>query len=516
MDIAAFFQNKMIAEGVLNLAFQSMVVLFFGALLARMVKSKSAPFRSALLLMTMTAGLLLPLFNSAAGSLQIAPIKTSLPAAWTADAQMPPFVEIGAEPSTKPGNPAANETGTQTRRSTTGSFLSMFSPPTPGRVVNILGIIWIAGILFQLLRILFQALSSNRFRRALLEVEDQHILDIKKRVAGKFPGMPMPGLYLSPAVSSPIALGIRRPIIVVPFHLYPTLSENEWKSILFHEMSHLYHKDQVILLLQRLVLAVYWWNPMVYVISRDFSKAREEVSDNYAIQEDSPRRYAGCLVSLAEKTSLVSRLPAAIGMAAPFILLEDRIKHILSKERIMKNKLSKSLSILFLTGALLLPAILINHNYVFAEEDKVVPLPGVKHAVASAVAGDELYISEKNKVLVYSLETFKLKSEIKTEGWVKPFSNYIISNSRAVPFHWFTTDKNFIPRKVNWWEAPYRMFDVIPMTKNSFLGLKRVPAVSNTVCLLNSKFETVKEVYKTGGDVNMVDKGEVYNDQFKM
>jgi beta-lactamase regulating signal transducer with metallopeptidase domain len=517
MNIAAFLQNKMIAEGVLNLAFQSMVVLFLGIVLVKLVKSKSAPFRSALLLMTMTAGLLLPLLTLAARSLQIAPAKTSLPTPWTVGAQVPPFVEIEAEPSTIPGNPAANETGprTGTRRSTTGSFLSMFFPLNPGKVVNILGIIWIAGFLFQLLRILFQNLSLSRFRRALLEVEDQHILGIKKRVLSKFPGMPMPGLYLSPAVSSPIALGIRRPIIVVPLHLYHTLSEMEWKSILFHEMSHLYHKDQAVLLLQRLVLAVYWWNPMVYVISRDFSRTREEVSDNYAIQEDSPGRYAGCLISLVEKTSLVSRLPAAIGMAAPFILLEDRIKQILSKERIMKQTLSKSISIVFLTGAFLLPAILINHNYVFAEGDKVVPLPEVKYAVASGVADNELYISEKDKVLVYSLETFKLKSEIKTEGKVKPFSNYIIQNSRAVPFHWFTTDKEFIPRKVTWYGDPYRMFDVIPMTKNSFLGLKK-PGGLWRVCLLNSKFETVKEIYHTRGDTSIVMNNKVCDGAYKM
>ena len=523
MNIAAFLQNKMIAEGFLNLALQSMVVLFLGTVLVRVVKSKSAPFRSALLLMTMTAGLLLPLFNSFARSLQIASIKTSLPAAWTAGAQVPPFVEIGAESSTIPGNLAPNETGSQTgtRRSTTGSFLSMFSPLTPGKVVNILGIIWIGGFLFQLLRILFQNLSLKRFRRALLEVEDQHILGIKKRVLSKFPGMSMPGLYLSPAVSSPIALGIRRPIIVVPFHLYHTLSEMEWKSILFHEMSHLYHKDQAVLLLQRLVLAVYWWNPLVYVISRDFTRAREEVSDNYAIQEDSPGQYAGCLISLAEKTSLVTRLPAAIGMATPFILLEDRIKQILSKERIMKQTLSKTISIVFLTGAFLLPAILINHNYVFAEGDKVVPLPEVKYAIASGVADDELYISEENKVLVYSLETFKLKSEIKTQDCVKPFSNYIIQNSRAYAFHWFTTDKEFIPRKVTWYGDPYRMYDVIPMTKNSFLGLKKQTAGLWRVCLLNSKFETVKEIYKAPADISLVINNKAYSghgqdDQFKM
>jgi len=108
MNVAAFFQNKMIAEGVLNLAFQSMVVLFLGIVLVKLVKSKSAPFRSALLLMTMTAVLLLPLLTFAARSFQIASIKTSLPAAWTAGAQVPPFVEIGAQPSTIPGNPEFN------------------------------------------------------------------------------------------------------------------------------------------------------------------------------------------------------------------------------------------------------------------------------------------------------------------------------------------------------------------------------------------------------------------------
>jgi hypothetical protein len=171
---------------------------------------------------------------------------------------------------------------------------------------------------------------------------------------------------------------------------------------------------------------------------------------------------------------------------------------------------------MFLTGAFLLPAILINHNYVFAEGDKVVPLPEVKYAIASAVADDELYISEENKVLVYSLETFKLKSEIKIQDCVKPFSNYIIQNTRAVAFHWFTTDKEFIPRKVTWYDRRYRMFDVIPMTKNSFLGLKKQTIGLWRVCLLNSKFETVKEFYKTPADTSLVINNKVDTGQFKM
>jgi len=50
----------------------------------------------------------------------------------------------------------------------------------------------------------------------------------------------------------------------------------------------------------------------------------------------------GWLKHRAENTSLISRVPVFTTMASPHIPLKERVKHILSKERIMETKLKKS------------------------------------------------------------------------------------------------------------------------------------------------------------------------------
>jgi hypothetical protein len=52
-----------------------------------------------------------------------------------------------------------------------------------------------------------------------------------------------------------------------------------------------------------------------YKISAEHSIAREEVSDNYVLSQLNPKVYSECLVGLAEKTCLISNLPATVGMA---------------------------------------------------------------------------------------------------------------------------------------------------------------------------------------------------------
>ena len=101
-------------------------------------------------------------------------------------------------------------------------------------------------------------------------------------------------------------------------------------------------------LFKRLVLAANWWNPLIYIISAEHSDAREEISDNYALSVLKPDVYSGCLVDLAEKTCLISSLPATVGMAGRGSSLENRVKKILSKQREMKmgtGKFTKTLAL---------------------------------------------------------------------------------------------------------------------------------------------------------------------------
>jgi tetratricopeptide (TPR) repeat protein/beta-lactamase regulating signal transducer with metallopeptidase domain len=200
-------------------------------------------------------------------------------------------------------------------------------------IVNSMGFVWIMGFLFQLLRLVHGVILVKKFRESLPSLPDASFNEMVRDIAGAFWKNRMPELYSSPKIESPITIGLLNPIVIIPEKLFTALSENELKSILLHELAHIYHYDQVMGVIKRIVLAVHWWNPLVYIINREHEQAREEVSDNYVLRELHPKVYIQCLADLAEKVCLISNFPTAVGMTGKCSSLPTRVEHILSKKR---------------------------------------------------------------------------------------------------------------------------------------------------------------------------------------
>lgn len=200
-------------------------------------------------------------------------------------------------------------------------------------VINSMGFVWFMGFLFQLSRLVYGVILVKKFRENLLGVPDASFNKIVCSIAGAFWKNRMPELYISPKIESPITIGLFDPIVIIPEKLLKTLSKNELKSILLYELAHIYHHDQVIGVIKRIVLAVHWWNPLVYIINRAHEQAREEVSDNYVLRELHPKVYIQCLADMAEKVCLITNFPTAVGMAGKCFTLSTREEHILSKKR---------------------------------------------------------------------------------------------------------------------------------------------------------------------------------------
>jgi len=125
-------------------------------------------------------------------------------------------------------------------------------------VINSMGFVWLMGFLFQLLRFVYGVILVKKFRGNLPGVPDASFNEMVRSIAGAFWKNRMPELYSSPKIESPITIGLFNPIVIIPEKLLETLSENELKSILLHELTHIYHHDQVIGVIKRIVLAVHW------------------------------------------------------------------------------------------------------------------------------------------------------------------------------------------------------------------------------------------------------------------
>jgi len=334
-----FLENLHSAEWILNTVFQSITILFVGWLFVRVFKHKSAPLRSAIVILTLLILAVLPLLNLP--SLSLVP------------------ESIGPTMSVKLPSPPATESNDIFSSPQETTEIAVFKGENfPGQldvksgiarsgliwitIINIFGFLWITVALVFFLRFLIGTLSLRKLRKGLAEVDFPHLDQILAEAQSEFPRTIHANVYESTQVNSPMALGFFKPYILFPGSSIKKMSRSKIRGILIHELSHIYHRDHLIGVLQRLITLFNWWNPLTYALSTSLSRAREEISDNHVLLRSDSKEYARCLVELVEKSSFFRRHPVATAMASAHIPIQERVKLILSKERNMETRLKKT------------------------------------------------------------------------------------------------------------------------------------------------------------------------------
>lgn len=382
----SILQNPLAAERILSLAFNSLLIFLLTWILTRLFRQKAAPIRSAIILVAIVILLILPLLQSSSLMLGIPSITTVIPVAFETSHQ-------SEESMNKSSSQTHNaQLAPQASLSTSQNpvqkvwllFTSYQSGPAIIQIINSLGMIWILGSLILLMKLIHGILSLRKIKNDLKEIHDNKILKILETAERTFTNHPRTTVFTSRKIFGPLAIGIFKPLIILPHDLYKKLKDNEIRGILLHELSHVYHKDQISGILQRLAAALHWWNPIVYTLSADLSRAREEISDSHVLLENDKKEYAECLINLAERTSLLSRLPVVTGMASPHFPLKDRVTNILSKERIMETTLKKSTIWMIVLASLFILGIISGHRLTFASAEKTIK-EGIKIKDAAEV-----------------------------------------------------------------------------------------------------------------------------------
>ena len=103
---------------------------------------------------------------------------------------------------------------------------------------------------------------------------------------------------ISDGIRAPFSLGLVKPIIYLP----EGLREDEQRYTLLHEKVHLKYGDQVFKAIAFLALAIHWFNPLVWLAFRTFSKDLEFACDERVIRNmEEPERasYADVLFHLS-------------------------------------------------------------------------------------------------------------------------------------------------------------------------------------------------------------------------
>jgi beta-lactamase regulating signal transducer with metallopeptidase domain len=234
------------------------------------------------------------------------------------------------------------------------SWSSFFSRDRVLIAINIFGGIWIAGFIVFILRLGFKLSFLKGYMHNLCADNNERLKNIYNSIKPMFNGRPMPEIYFSATLSSPVTVGIFKTVMILPVEM-EDITDDELKSILLHELAHIFHHDNFIGLLQHVLSSIFWWNPFVHFLNAAYSDSREDVCDNYALKFlKNPKIYANTLVSLAEKTFLLSRMPATAGISLSRRSLEYRVLDILKPDRDLSTIHRPSIIILSLILAMVI------------------------------------------------------------------------------------------------------------------------------------------------------------------
>ena len=106
---------------------------------------------------------------------------------------------------------------------------------------------------------------------------------------------------ISADIASPMAAGLFRPAILLPERLLAELDDEELDQIRMHETAHLLRRDDIDLLIQRSLEALFALHPVVRWITRRIDLEREIACDDFVVEQTGQARpYASCLTRVVE------------------------------------------------------------------------------------------------------------------------------------------------------------------------------------------------------------------------
>lgn len=134
-------------------------------------------------------------------------------------------------------------------------------------------------------------------------------------------------LLTSNELPSPISWGVVRPVILL--NAEAAESHGEAEAIITHELAHVARLDWAKLLLSRIAVALFWFNPLVWLLAREAHQLREEAADDAVLATDIDETdYARLLVGVA-RHECRGLLLGAHGVAPARSSLARRVQRVL-------------------------------------------------------------------------------------------------------------------------------------------------------------------------------------------
>ena len=141
-------------------------------------------------------------------------------------------------------------------------------------------------------------------------------------------------LRLSFETETPVAIGFRRPVILIPTELATADGLAAIEQLILHEHAHLRRYDDWTNLVQRAIERIFWFNPVVWLVGRRIALEREIASDDAVVEKTGEAHaYAISLWRLAREMRMPEHAVVAPGALLTRKQITVRIEQLLDKKR---------------------------------------------------------------------------------------------------------------------------------------------------------------------------------------
>ena len=320
--------------------------LSFALLLVSMFRGRQAAIRHFILAFFLITLLLLPFLSELQSGWEthLLPPRNSAAESTIPQTSIVPLETVMLSRSRSgPTSGLPNRSGLSEQRGFSAEAAPQPSTTTsPGMLEVSLPLIWSAGLAILLLRLGAGIFGAYRLTREGEEVADPLWRILLARFLAAVRIRKAVRLKTHGDVAVPLTWGLFRPVILIPpDHLDWT--EAQRSSALLHELSHIKRADFPVMLLARLSLAVYWFNPLSWIVFRLIKREQERACDECVLTTGiKPSEYAATLLSFKRSAGAhCSASTAFLGLIGSGSF-NDRLAAILRQKPTLKEVTMKT------------------------------------------------------------------------------------------------------------------------------------------------------------------------------
>jgi beta-lactamase regulating signal transducer with metallopeptidase domain len=240
-----------------------------------------------------------------------AQVADSIPWLPPLDLRSPAF-SVPAQPETPPATPAAAAAPRVLPQQSSSAAPVRILP----NAAACLMLVWGLGVAAFGVRAWRGSRRARRLRRAGSPVTDPPLLQCSAELARSFRLAAVPSLLMSEGISSPLLLGIRRPVIILPSVLVSGSILSNMRLMIAHEMAHIKRADLGWVWLAVAGESLFFFHPLLWLARREWRLTQEMACDEMVVRMTRvpAAAYGDMLVGVAALNLLNRREPFLVTM----------------------------------------------------------------------------------------------------------------------------------------------------------------------------------------------------------